>query len=93
MQFVICMIDINNNKFLAKRSDTDGSYGYNPHYGWNKLLHDIVAQLPKTKVKEASLHENIVVILNETGYMMKSSDNESVEGHITLISSRYHQDY
>ena len=50
-------------------------YGYNSHYGWNNISHDILIQLAKTKVIEASINENREAILNEAGYMIQSNDS------------------
>ena len=87
----ICKIDNHIKYYLAKSADIDGFYGYHPHYGWNKLSHDILTLFSKTKVKEASLHKNKEILLNVAGYRMKSNDNEIVEGQKKLFPLRHQQ--
>ena len=47
----ICTMDNNTEYSLVRRDDKDGCYGYSPHYGWNKLSHDILIQLSKRQGK------------------------------------------
>ena len=76
-----------------KNGDIDGFYRYNPHYGWNKLSHDILIQLPKTKVTEVGLNGNKQVVLDQAGYMIQSNDDQSVQGNNKLIPTGYQQDF
>ena len=81
-------IDNYTKYYLAKSGDTDVFYEYNLHYGWNKLSHDLLTMLSKTKVEEITLHLSKSVLLNAAGNRMKSNDNESKEGQYKSISPR-----
>ena len=39
---------------MAKSGGTHKFWGYNPHYGWSKLAHDVVIQLPRNMVTDAN---------------------------------------
>ena len=52
------MIKYNTKYYKAKIGGTKEFWGYNPHYRWNKLAHDVVIQLPRNMVTEVSKNEN-----------------------------------
>ena len=87
------MIENNTNYSLEKGDDTKGYREYSLHYGWNKLTHYILKQLPQHRVIEASLNDNREVIINNTGSRIASNDNTSVEGSNHMILIGYQQMY
>ena len=88
------IINNNTNYSIVKRGGTKMCWRYNSHYGWNKLARDVVIQLPRNRVKEASRNENRDVIFNDAGSRKTSIDNESTEGPNKVISTEYqHSSY
>ena len=88
----VIKIDNHTKYSIVKRDDKDRSfYGYNPHYGWNKLSPDVLKLLSTVKVKKASLHFNIEIKLNVTGNVIESINNESLECEQIMIPPGYQQ--
>ena len=76
--FTPCGVHIikNNNKYyIAKRVSTNKYWEFNPHYGWNKLPHDMLKQLSNTRVADALKNENKEIILKDIGSKKSSIDN------------------
>lgn len=49
-----CYCVTNNTKYsIAKRSGTNGYWGFNYHYGWNMLNYEMLSNIPKKILKMA----------------------------------------
>ena len=75
----VCMIGNNTKDSIAKRGGITKFWRYNPHYGLNKLAHDILMQLSRNMIMEASHNENKDVIFNDTGSSKTSIYNDYAE--------------
>ena len=88
----VVKIDNNTKYSIINRDDKDCSfYGYNPHYGCNKLSPDVLKLISTVKVKKASLYFNIEMILNATGNRMESINNEILDGEKIIVPPEYQQ--
>ena len=84
------MYVINNDAkyYMAKRRGKNEFRGYNPHYGWTKLVHDVVIHL-LNKVTDATQSENREVFFNDTGSRIASIDNISTKWRNKVIPTDY----
>ena len=79
------MINKNTKYYISNIGGTKKFWGYNPHYGWNKLVHYLLMKIPHNRVMDTSKHDNEEVVFNDTGSREISIDNEFVEGPNKVI--------